>query len=402
MTALPEPQRGRIRELDGVRGVAILLVLLWHYVICAGASPPPLFYFLNVTWSGVDLFFVLSGFLIGGILLDHRDAPNYFAVFYRRRICRIFPIYYAWLLLFVVVSRLPLPLGAASGWLFADPMPLWSYATFTQNFLQAGRGTFGAAWLSVTWSLAVEEQFYLVLPLIVRFIPERLLPILLAPFLVIAPLVRAMLYQAPGAGPTAYDVTAYVLLICHADALVLGVLCAWLLRRRRMSAAFAPLLRIVLLSCGGFVLLAQYVPETKAFTILKGSILAFAFTALMMIAVVTPASPVARLMRLRWLRWLGMISYGTYILHQPILGLVWGVARGDWPHFLGARDLVLPPIALAIVLAAAAASYRWFERPILEYGRRWNYDATLTPSPPAAIPEAGPAAAPPSQAPPLP
>src|SRR6476619_3815817 len=141
----------RIPQLDGIRGLAILQVLLWHYVaILPSHSRTVLSYLqhlLCLTWSGVDLFFVLSGFLIGGILLDHRDAPNYFSVFYRRRICRIFPLYYALFLAFVLL-RNRLPIGAANGWLFDRPLPLWSYATFTQNFLMSKLGTFGPNWLA--------------------------------------------------------------------------------------------------------------------------------------------------------------------------------------------------------------------------------------------------------------
>src|ERR687884_397533 len=128
MTALPEPQSGRIRELDGVRGIAILLVLVWHYLVCQVGAPPPLFRFLMATWSGVDLFFVLSGALLRGRL----------------------------------------PIGTANGWLFDDPLPLWSYATFTQNFLMSKWGTFGPNWLAPTWSLAIEEQFYLLLTIVIR------------------------------------------------------------------------------------------------------------------------------------------------------------------------------------------------------------------------------------------
>src|SRR2546425_646800 len=104
---------GRIPELDGLRGVAIGSVLIWHYFVLPTVAAPgtPLSYarvFGGLTWSGVDLFFVLSGFLIGGILLDARQATNYFQVFYTRRFFRIVPIYAAILLLFpalLVVAR---------------------------------------------------------------------------------------------------------------------------------------------------------------------------------------------------------------------------------------------------------------------------------------------------------
>src|SRR5688572_21794420 len=104
----------RIPELDGVRGIAILLVLVGHlflHTIVAG-NKTPLAYLVKLlkpfTVSGVDLFFVLSGFLIGGILLDNRASLNYFRAFYARRIFRIFPLYFAWLALFYILSILAL------------------------------------------------------------------------------------------------------------------------------------------------------------------------------------------------------------------------------------------------------------------------------------------------------
>src|SRR5689334_996479 len=97
-----------IPELDGVRGLAILLVLIWHYVVYPRYDW--LYYYapntavaFGLTWSGVDLFFILSGFLLGGILLDNARAPHYFKAFYVRRACRILPLYFAWLLLFYLL-----------------------------------------------------------------------------------------------------------------------------------------------------------------------------------------------------------------------------------------------------------------------------------------------------------
>jgi len=100
---------GRVPQLDGLRGVAILLVISLHYLNDSehGAFGSFLYRFgcaFRLGWSGVDLFFVLSGFLIGGILLDARRAENYFSVFYTRRLFRILPLFYAWLSLFAVVS----------------------------------------------------------------------------------------------------------------------------------------------------------------------------------------------------------------------------------------------------------------------------------------------------------
>jgi Acyltransferase family len=99
----------RLRQLDGLRGCAIIFVLLWHYVVCQLNAPPGTFLhtaksWLSFTWSGVDLFFVLSGFLITGILLDNANAANYFRTFYIRRACRILPVYMLLLLAFVIAA----------------------------------------------------------------------------------------------------------------------------------------------------------------------------------------------------------------------------------------------------------------------------------------------------------
>jgi peptidoglycan/LPS O-acetylase OafA/YrhL len=118
--------------------------------------------------SGVDLFFVLSGFLIGGILMDHRQSHRYFSTFYLRRICRILPVYLLLIGSFSTILLLGLPqrIPQLAMWLFHDNMPIWSFATFTQNIQMALAGKQVSGWAGITWSLAVEEQFYLVWPLI--------------------------------------------------------------------------------------------------------------------------------------------------------------------------------------------------------------------------------------------
>jgi peptidoglycan/LPS O-acetylase OafA/YrhL len=368
------PDRVRVPELDGIRGIAIFLVLVWHYVVCQVGSPPPLFAFLKQTWSGVDLFFVLSGFLIGGILLDHRESNSYFSTFYGRRVCRILPIYFAWLALFVAfrAAQDELPLGTAREWLFGDALPLLSYATFTQNFVQAFEGTWGANWLAITWSLAIEEQFYLLLPIVIRFIPARILPWALIPFIVIAPFARVALYD-----PATEGIASYVLLICKTDALLLGVLCAWFVRQPSGEAAVrkaAPLLRILVFSFIGFACLAAYVPETVVTRVLPDSLLAIAYASLILLAVYLPESPFGKLARVRWLRKLGILAYGTYLFHQAVIGLVFGFARKRWPYISSAGDLLLIALSLLITIVLAAVSWRYFERPIVDYGRRrWDY-----------------------------
>lgn len=217
----------RIPELDGIRGLAILLVVTYHYIaVPISASATGGFLLMRQTlsngWSGVDLFFVLSGFLICGILIDHRSAENYFKVFYVRRVSRIFPLYYFFLALFLLLQRLSPSLGIFSQGLFSNALPLVPYLVYLQNFAMAARGTFGNEFLAVTWSLAIEEHFYLLLPAIVRrSLPQRL-PLIIGFFIALTLILRYML-----GGEKFYG---FVATPWRLDALFLGALLAVLFR----------------------------------------------------------------------------------------------------------------------------------------------------------------------------
>ena len=133
--------------------------------------PLPLALPVDFGWSGVDLFFVFSGFLIGGILLEARQSTNYFRVFYKRRIYRIFPIYFTYLAVFFFglhFMQSPLVYN-----MFHPEIPWHTCVTFTQNFWMAFRNDTGSFALVPTWSLAVEEQFYLTIPALVYFVKPR-------------------------------------------------------------------------------------------------------------------------------------------------------------------------------------------------------------------------------------
>jgi peptidoglycan/LPS O-acetylase OafA/YrhL len=142
----------RIPQLDGLRGIAVLLVVLYHFIPSIGLTGGGFwFHFQNCFrfgWSGVDLFFVLSGFLIGGILLDARESPSYFRTFYSRRFYRIFPLYYIWIFFYAVLaagafSRLPVSIAVA----WPGARPLVVYALFLQNVVHKDLSGILAAWL---------------------------------------------------------------------------------------------------------------------------------------------------------------------------------------------------------------------------------------------------------------
>ena len=194
----------RSKWLDALRGVAILLVVTWHIF------PPILAHywplggrFMSIGWSGVDLFFVLSGYLIGGLLLRHRGSSNYYRTFYARRFIRILPLYLVSLGIFAMMSlELPAPY----------------YYLMAQNIVWSVQDRVAP---DVTWSLALEEQFYLCLPLLVAFCSPRRLPHILVGCAIAAPLFRLTLHWL------GYPHAAYMLLPARMDALSLGVLVAW-------------------------------------------------------------------------------------------------------------------------------------------------------------------------------
>jgi peptidoglycan/LPS O-acetylase OafA/YrhL len=182
----------RLPALDELRAVAVLMVFAFHsYVLVENPlAPAPAWYgaLFRSLWSGVDLFFVLSGFLISGILLDTREQPGMLKTFYLRRTLRIFPLYYATLLLWFVLLR-PLwsPSGqfqameAAQGW-------FWSYSFNIRAALYGPIPSF----FDHFWSLAVEEQFYLIWPLTILLLPKRALPWFLGFGVLLGPALRAL------------------------------------------------------------------------------------------------------------------------------------------------------------------------------------------------------------------
>jgi peptidoglycan/LPS O-acetylase OafA/YrhL len=387
----------RLSQLDGVRGLAILLVLVWHYIYCEAVTQPKtiLFYCnraLSMTWSGVDLFFVLSGFLIAGILLDHRETSNYFRIFYFRRICRIFPLYFLWLALFVCLSYTSSSTAPAFPWVFGKPLPLWSYATFTQNFVMSAEQRFGPAWLGMTWSLAVEEQFYLVVPLLIYFLPRRVLLWVFGIAILAAPVLRS----------ASDGFHAFVNTPCRSDSLLAGASLAVLVRSRPFISGvqehrrlLLSLLVILLAGAALMTLRPNYFGPFNHFWLgpLNHFWMAGLYTILVVMAFANTEPWLGSLLRAPVLVWLGKLSYAIYICHQAVSGVVHGVLRHSVPLMRVPSDTVVTIFALLVTLSIAALSFRFVETPMLRLGHRFQYApnperlrAKLTQVPEAAPP----------------
>lgn len=373
----------RIPELDGLRGLAILLVLLGHFFGGAIAVGPDSIWVyaaisLRLTWSGVDLFFVLSGFLIGGILLDHRGAANYYKVFYLRRACRIFPLYY--LTLFLFFALIALGASRISPWLFDRPLPSLAYLTFTQNVWSVwfvARFGYPAFWPGVGWSLAIEEQFYVIISAVVRKWAD-FLPGLLIGVIILAPLLRIFCYLTFPLG----SLINYLCLPMRADALLLGVLAAYALRRdksRQWIVSHSNVLMIALVVLGGgLVLLNAWrqelaIAESRVMSTIGYSWVGLFYVCLLLLVVTQTGGAMARLFRNCALRWLGEISYGLYLIHIPVLGLWHAIAFDKPPMITNSRELLVTIGALGASLLIALISWRFLERPIIKWGRSFEY-----------------------------
>ena len=322
---------------------------------------------VRILWIGVDLFFVLSGFLIIGLLLATRFDPNYFLNFFARRINRIVPLYVVMLLLFwsgialhhYAIVYLPRLFEAASGWGF--------YAIFLQNFHMARHGP-DINFLSVSWSLAVEEQVYLVLPLLV-YLARNSIKALAAIFVFSIILAVAFRAGLAWAAPNHAEVANYVLPFARMDAFAAGGLiaiaysCAWPGKRSHWLA-----LSWACAVIGAFGI-AQLAVK-NVFGQQKYLVIILFFIGVLMLALLQDQkSLLRRVLRGRIFNWLGSISYGLYLMHLPVLGLCMALYGLADVELILEKPKAITLLALTISLALAHLSYQRFEKPIIVQSR---------------------------------
>ncbi len=333
-------RRGWIPGFDGLRGIAVLLVFGYHVSELSRTTWPwPLSIVGEYGWMGVDLFFVLSGFLITGILRRTRNRQGYWRAFVVRRALRILPLYVVFVAFAFVVG------GIAT--------PAWTFAVFLQNWwLPFGAGHF----VVVTWSLAIEEQFYVVWPAVVRTLSRRGLEGLLVAVIGLAAVLRGIVFETWG--PT----TASMWTVCRMDAIAMGALAA--LAWERAPDATGTLARRLVVPTGLVALVASAVgPVDSPIAVSLGySLLALLFTfGLLAVRSGWPAPLVA------WLdgpvpSQVGRWSYGLYLLHAPVLMWTWGVVQRVRPGGGVVSVLLLGTLGLWVSVAAAWASWHLVEQ----------------------------------------
>jgi peptidoglycan/LPS O-acetylase OafA/YrhL len=336
----------RIPQLDAIRGLAVLLVLLHNTDI----YPSPHLGFISANgWMGVDLFFVLSGFLITGILVDTKESKGYFKNFYARRCLRIWPLYYSALLFMFVIVPLLRPSEAQT--IFeVRSSPWWSYPLFLQNFLvpipAAATGLLG-----VTWSLAVEEQFYLVWPLVVRFCGEAQLRKIAIAVICTSPALRYYL--------SLHQVDIYSNTFCRLDGLMAGALLALVVRSSSfLPSKFVTAAWITLFVAAPLALLIDR-PHVRWMVF---SLVALAAVSFVYLVLFSKQSGLQAILTSRFLVYTGTISYGIYLLQK----IPFDAAKAF--HFDQHQFLALP-ITTAATYALAVLSWNLLEKPFLRLKR---------------------------------
>jgi peptidoglycan/LPS O-acetylase OafA/YrhL len=347
----------KIPALDGLRGIAILLVFAYHYgkggIFAHSAAARGLGFLCAFGWSGVDLFFVLSGFLITGILYETRDYPGYYKKFYARRALRIFPVYY----LFAAIMFMTGVFVTGAHWRWGHLSFLF-YVGYPVALIWPGLAL-GVLPLHIThlWSLAVEEQFYMIWPWMVARLRNPLMACLWAIPAALA--LRCAIVALGGSQDWCYD-----FIFCRMDALAVGAAIALLLRQGLKLEKWGGW--IVGTAGSGVVAIFVWRGAGAVMATAGFSLVAFAYGGLLLFALAHE-----KLFALPVLRMFGKYSYGFYLFHFPLTELFEPLKMRL--HF------AYVPFCLLADLGLAAASFHLLEQPILRLKKYFSYGRGVEP-----------------------
>ncbi|NMD07766.1 MAG: acyltransferase [Phyllobacteriaceae bacterium] len=356
----------RIPALDGVRGFMTIAVVVSHYFAEVPSGIPALMF----GWLAVNMFYVLSGFLIARLILNKGVHENFFKVFYIRRVCRTFPIYFACVFLIFAITALWPMHNTFEGTTF----PLHAYLTFTQNIWMAQTGSIGQHWLAPTWTLALEEQFYLIAPALILFTPRRHLASVLIAMCAFAVFARGwvLLYS------DLHEYWAAVLLPTRLDVLAMGVLAALLLHMPKIDwskwdlwlrAAPLPLLVIPML------LKLLMGDDSVLFKITSPLFVSAACASFLM--ALARGAPEAKNMQNRVYDFFCTISYAVYLTHLIVLGLMHNIILGVAPDIASPQQIAVTLAAIPVTVAVSWILTRYVEMPITNYGRSFKWSKEL-------------------------
>ncbi len=359
--------------LDGLRGLAVLMVVLYH---CPRLGLPGAKHLQLAGDAGVDIFFALSGFLITMLLLRDRDnrsasTTQLLGTFFTKRVLRIFPLYY----LAIALYWLKVQIGGDGAAIAAFDQSIPYLLTYTIDGA-LGWGDLDFPAFGIAWSLGVEEKFYLFWPFIVLLCKPR--HVLAAGIAVIA---ATLLWRGYTMQVYSGDLTArmYYAFDLRMDGIMWGAVIACLLHDRRLYMRIAPVLRrtSILLLGGVLFIAAAVLLENSEF--LRYLALPLGASCIIGSAVVQLDQPLLRPLCAMPMRYLGRISYGMYVLHPLAISAV--TLAIDGQSLL--RSLLIIGTAIGLTITLSAASYRWFESPIMRLRTRLPIRTPPTPVPTA-------------------
>lgn len=367
--------RHRVPALDGLRGLAILGVFLFHYV-GEGDTQPHSFLVRGIHgitrlgWAGVDLFFVLSGFLITGILYDTRHNLHYYRTFYIRRMLRIFPLYY-FFLGFVALAGVLLGVHWTAGHAL-----FLVYLGYPGALILPNLVTMHYIRIIHLWSLSVEEQFYLLWPFLILTLStsRRILRLCLG-LICVALTLRLLMWDTGWLNGK----WAYMFLPFRIDSLALGAALALLIRGPSFERVMKLAPYVLLLASAMLGVLLVFSPNTRPTEAPQIWTFGFTLNALisgsLLLLALRPAGIVVRVFNMKFLRKLGKYSYGLYIYHFPLIAIL-EVLKPAMIHTLHSEfiaKLVFVPGTLLVNYIIAKASYEFFESPILNLQSKFAY-----------------------------
>lgn len=382
-----------IPALDGLRGLAILLVMVYHfcqlYAPADGFLDQVLFGAAASGWCGVDLFFVLSGFLITGILFDAKGSSRYLRNFWMRRILRIFPLYYATVFaFFVVLPAIPHAL-AQDYTVDAVAEQGWFWAHLTNIKLVMREDWYSHLVPNVFWSLAIEEQFYLVWPLIVLCLCRRTLMVLCGILFVFALVARLLLDQSPVG-----LIMAYVLPFARMDALVMGGFLALWVRGPNGIAGAVRFAKPVMFATAASLFIMGVQDgglhwQRRIVCTVGFSLVALMFGGLLlMVARARPGTLLHRVFVSRFMTTFGKYSYALYLFHGPAGSIAKRIYNpADGAVIFGShvpRTLLYIALASVICLTISWLSWNLLEKHCLKLKR--FFENKRAPAPPEAAP----------------
>ncbi len=371
-----------IRELDGARGIAVIIVMLYHFMhvpLLSNDKPDQIFTnVLHLGWVGVDLFFVLSGFLITRILIhnkEDRKFSEYLKVFYEKRSLRIFPLYYLYLLIIffiffpLVVHHLDVVEKAKLITAKKDQLWFWLYVS---NIKQVINGSFYGASVGHLWSLSIEEQFYLFWPFLVYFLKTEKIKLAAICIIITAPLLRLFLWQA-GVPP----VSIYVFTLTRMDALAMGALIA-VLAIQNVDFNFKFLIRfflVMLILSLSSIYCFDIRPDVNPFVYTIGySLLSLTFGALILLLQSRFSFTAKRFFKSKFLVFMGKYSYALYLFHplvrNAMLRLL-GTPKLIWGNQM-LWNLLFILLCSVVSIFLALLSWNFFEKWFLKMKSKIN------------------------------